>query len=177
MAEGAERKGGKLLHGNLNYYTIGFLKNKGGCNMIDKRELTAPCGLDCFNCELYKDNLTDKLAQLIHDRLGVPKEEISCKGCRRQDGKHYHLPAEGCATLNCVKAKGVELCCDCDDFPCALLAPTADKASKYPHNMKLYNLCRIKKVGIERWIEEEASEIRKRYFKTEFIVGKGQTTD
>ncbi|MCP3686197.1 MAG: hypothetical protein GY861_26420, partial [bacterium] len=30
--------------------------------------------------------------------------------------------------------------CDCDDFPCHFLAPVADGASKYPHNMKLYNL-------------------------------------
>ena len=33
--------------------------------------------------------------------------------------------------------------------PCALLAPTADGAGRYPHNMKVYNLCRIKKRG---WI-------------------------
>ena len=43
-----------------------------------------------------------------------------------------------------------------------------------PHNMKLYNLCRIKKIGVERWIEEEAGQIRKKYFTGKFIVGKGQ---
>ena len=139
-----------------------------------KRELTAPCGLDCFNCELYGKNLTDKLAQLIHDKLKVSKSEIPCKGCRQQDGKHYHLSGGGCATLDCAKAKGVELCCDCKEFPCALLAPTADGAAQYPHNMKIYNLCRIKKVGIDQWIEE-AGEIRKKYFKAKFVVGKGQT--
>jgi hypothetical protein len=40
--------------------------------------------------------------------------------------------------------------------------------------MKLYNLCRIKKVGLERWIDEEACEIRNKYFKGQFVVGKGQ---
>ena len=54
--------------------------------MTDKKELTAPCGLDCFNCELYEKNLTDNLAGLIHDKLGVPEDQIACKGCRRQDG-------------------------------------------------------------------------------------------
>jgi len=142
--------------------------------MEEKKDLTAPCGLDCFNCELYEDNLTDKLAELIHAKMGVTKGEIACKGCRRQDGKHYHLPPEGCATLNCVKAKEVEFCCDCADFPCAFLAPTADRASQYPHNMKLYNLCRIQKVGLERWITEEAGQIRKKYFTGKFVVGKGQ---
>jgi hypothetical protein len=81
--------------------------------MIDKKALTAPCGLDCFNCEIYESNLTDDLAELIHTKLGVPREDIPCSGCLQQDGKHYHLPSEGCATLDCAKAKGVRLCCDC----------------------------------------------------------------
>ncbi len=141
--------------------------------MKDKKALTAPCGLDCFNCELYEDNLTDEFIEKVHSKMGVPKEEIACKGCRRQDGKHFHLP-NGCATLDCVKAKNVDLCSECNDFPCALLAPTADQANRYPHNFKIFNLCRIKKVGLERWIEEEAGEIRKKYFTHKFVVGKGQ---
>ncbi|MCD6518348.1 MAG: DUF3795 domain-containing protein [Anaerolineae bacterium] len=141
--------------------------------MDSRKALVAACGLDCFNCEIYEGNLTDELAELIHEKMGVPKQEIPCKGCSQQDGKHYHLPPEGCATLNCVKAKGVELCCDCDDFPCALLAPVADGAAMYPHNMKVYNLCRIKKFGLDQWIEE-AGQIRERYFTAQFIVGRGQ---
>jgi len=142
--------------------------------MERKKALTAPCGLDCFNCELNENNLTPKLAEMIHTKMGVPMEEISCKGCRQQDGKHFHLPPEGCATLECAKAKSVALCCECNDFPCAFLAPIADQAARYPHNMKLFNLCRIKKIGLERWIEKEAGQIRKKYFTGKFIVGKGQ---
>jgi hypothetical protein len=80
---------------------------------------------------------------------------------------------QGCATLDCVKEKGVELCTECSNFPCALLAPTADGAKNYPHNLKVYNLCLIKQTGIEHWIEEAAT-IRKRYFTNTFVVGKGQ---
>lgn len=145
--------------------------------MKDKRALTAPCGLDCFNCDIYEDNLTDELAALIHAKTGVSKEEIICQGCRQQDGRHYHFPPGGCATLNCVKAKGVELCCNCPDFPCAYLAPTADGAHGYPHNMKVYNLCRIQKVGLENWIHNEAGHIRTRYFTATFIVGRGQADE
>jgi hypothetical protein len=141
--------------------------------MPDKKALTAPCGLACFLCDIYADNLTAELAEMIHQKLGVPKEAIACQGCRLQDGHHYHLPPEGCATLDCVKAKGGALCSDCDDFPCALLAPTAAGATSYPHNMKVYNLCRIKRVGIEAWIQE-AGEIRRKYFTGKFVVGKGQ---
>jgi len=142
--------------------------------MREKKALTAPCGLDCFNCELHEDNLTIELVELMHTKMGVPKEKIACKGCRQQNGKHFHLPPEGCATLNCVKSKGVELCCNCNEFPCAFLAPTADQAARYPHNMKVYNLCRINKVGLERWIVEEAGQIRNKYFKGKFVVGRGQ---
>lgn len=140
--------------------------------MKDKRALTAPCGLDCFNCDIYEDNLTDDFAEMIHQKFGVPKEDIPCKGCREQDGKHFHLP-EGCATLNCAKTKGVELCCDCGTFPCALLAPLADGATMYPHNMKIYNLCRIKAYGLDQWIQESA-QIRQNYYSCRFVVGKGQ---
>ena len=140
--------------------------------MKDKKALTSPCGLDCFNCEIYVDNLTDELAELIHEKMNVPKEAIPCRGCRQEDGVHYHLP-DGCATLECVKEKGVELCCDCADFPCVLLAPLANGAGMYPHNMKVYNLCRIKKIGLEGWIEE-SGQIRTKYFRSKFVVGKGQ---
>ena len=142
--------------------------------MNERVTLPAPCGLDCFNCELLEANLTDELIEMFRAKMGVPREAIACKGCRQQDGRHFHLPPDGCATLNCVKAKGVDLCCECDDFPCAFLAPTADQAARFPHNMKLYNLCRIQKVGLERWIEEEAGSIRKKYFHGTFAVGKGQ---
>jgi hypothetical protein len=141
--------------------------------MEPKRSLTAPCGLDCFNCELYEKNLADKLRDLINEKLNVPKSDIPCRGCRQQDGKHFHIGPGGCATLDCVKEKGVAICSDCGEFPCAYLAPTADGAAKYPHNMKVYNLCRIKQFGLEKWIEE-VGEIRKKYFTGKFVVGKGQ---
>jgi len=140
---------------------------------MDKRQLTAPCGLDCFNCELYETNITEEMINLVNQKWGVPRDHVSCKGCRQQDGRHFHIP-DGCATLDCAKEKSVELCCDCDEFPCSLLAPLADQAERFPHNMKLYNLCRIKKIGLDRWIEEDAGEIRQKYFKSKFVVGKGQ---
>lgn len=144
--------------------------------MITKNELTAPCGLDCFNCEIYEENLTDQMAEFIHTKMGIAKEDIPCKGCRHQDGKHFHLSAAGgCATLDCAKEKEVELCCDCENFPCSLLAPLADGAERFPHNFKVFNLCRIKKMGFDHWAENEATTIRKKYFTHKFVVGKGQT--
>ncbi|MDZ7699594.1 MAG: DUF3795 domain-containing protein [Deltaproteobacteria bacterium] len=45
--------------------------------MKNKKTLTAPCGLDCFNCELYEENLTDEFAEMIHTKVGVSKEAIA----------------------------------------------------------------------------------------------------
>jgi len=140
---------------------------------MDKKALTAACGLDCFNCDIHESRLTPELAERIHERFGVPKENIACRGCRQEDGHHYHLP-NGCATLDCAKRKGVTFCCECGEFPCALLAPLADQAAFFPHNMKVHHLCRIKAVGVEQWAEKEAAEIRRRYFTHPFVVGKGQ---
>lgn len=140
-----------------------------------KREkgLTAPCGLDCFNCQIHEDNLTEGFARMMSKKTGVPIEQISCQGCRLQEGVHWHLPPDGCATFKCAQTKGVDFCFECSDFPCALLAPLADGADRFPHNFKIYNLCRIRTVGIEKWIEE-SGEIREKYFSSPFIVGKGQ---
>jgi len=46
------------------------------------------------------------------------------------------------------------------------------QGAQYPHNMKVYNLCRMKFAGIERWIEESV-DIRERYYEGRFEVGKG----
>ena len=76
-------------------------------------------------------------------------------------------------TLDCVKAKGVELCRHCDDFPCAFLAPTADGAARYPQNMNIYNVCRIKRIGLKRWIED-SGQIQKMCSTGTFVVGRGR---
>lgn len=105
---------------------------------MDKLALTAQCGLDCFNCELFENNLTEDLKQIIHTKLGIPLDEIRCQGCRVQDGKHFHLPEEGCSNLDCVKDMGVNLCCECDEFPCALLLPRLQRGQRIIHTTSKY---------------------------------------
>ena len=43
------------------------------------------------------------------------------------------------------------------------LHPYSDQAMK-PHNTKVFNLCRIKKVGIEAWAKHEAGGILDKYY-------------
>jgi hypothetical protein len=138
---------------------------------MDKRRLTAPCGLDCFNCPSHEGNITEEYKKRSAAFLNIPVEETSCKGCRDEAGHCLYGQNQQCATWDCTQAKNVEFCHECADFPCGLLAPTM-KAADFPHNMKMYNLCRMKRYGLDAWIEESVT-IRKRYYEGKFIVGQG----
>ena len=137
---------------------------------MDKRELIAPCGLDCFNCNLYEENLTDDTRARVAAYRGIAPEEVACRGCRAEQGKCRYAQFD-CATWDCAQEKQVKYCFECGEFPCGLLAPTA-KGASFPHNMKVYSLCRMKLLGLNAWIEESA-DIRRRYYEGEFVVGKG----
>jgi hypothetical protein len=69
-----------------------------------------------------------------------------------------------CAACECANRKGHHLCEDCKDFPCDHLHPYADKAGELPHNIKVFNLCLIKKMGLEKWAESKAAEVRQVHF-------------
>ena len=137
---------------------------------MNKIELTAPCGLDCFNCSAYLENITEEYKQHASEFLKIPIEETICKGCRDEKGKCKWANGQ-CDTWDCIEKKGLNYCYECEDFPCKLLMPTL-KGADYPHNMKVYNLCRMKFFGIDNWIEESA-DIRIRYYEGKFVVGKG----
>lgn len=139
--------------------------------MPDYFELTSPCGLDCFNCPIHEDNITDQIRNHLAKQLEIQSEIIDCKGCREQPG--CSIPHEECATLNCVNQRALEFCYECEEFPCSLLQPCADGADRFPHNLKLFNLNRIQKIGLHLWATEEAAHIRKRYFHGKFIIGRG----
>ncbi len=134
-------------------------------------KLTAPCGLDCFNCDLFEANISPEVRRHVSGHPDIQPEKAACRGCREQDGCLIY-PGQ-CATLECVKEKEVTFCFRCEDFPCSRLLPAADEAGKYPHNFKLYNLCRIMAVGLNAWAENEALDIRRKYFEGKFVVGKG----
>ncbi|VDN48361.1 conserved protein of unknown function [Petrocella atlantisensis] len=135
--------------------------------------IVAPCGIDCFNCELYESNVTEVLRERISTNLKIPKALVTCKGCH--DGNQclfLDLQGKTCETLACANDKGVDYCFECDTFPCKLLMPLANGADRFPQNMKVYNLCIMKRIGVEAWADE-ALDIRKIYFGKELEIGKG----
>ena len=133
---------------------------------MDYHQMTAPCGLDCFNCPMYLANENQKLRIMISKKMGIPVEQASCDGCRNQNGVIANLSRnEPCNVYKCTEEKGIAFCSDCPDFPCDHLHPYADKASDVPHNTKVFNLCLIKKMGLEAWAKDKAQSVKKTYFK------------
>ncbi len=139
---------------------------------MNKREsAVAVCGIDCFLCEFYGDNMTDQMRNYLATIMKTTVDKIvPCKGCREQKGCLIHPK---CATYDCVQEKKIDFCFECSGFPCEKLQPASDMAEKLPHNIKLYNLCRIKLVGLEKWINEESKMIKDKYYKGKMVIGSG----
>lgn len=129
---------------------------------VDYGRMTAPCGLPCFECYFHLARFDRELAETIAGVLGTQPDLIVCKGCRDEDGRCAHHSTE-CRVYACIKGGDMQTCGECGEFPCEYLHPYRDQAEKW-HNTKVYNLCRIRKRGLEAWAREEAGAILDRYF-------------
>ncbi|HQI80263.1 MAG TPA: DUF3795 domain-containing protein [Deltaproteobacteria bacterium] len=136
---------------------------------MDYRNMTAPCGLDCFNCPVYLAGADDRLREKIAAGLGIPPEKVSCRGCRNHDGAIPFLGmTEPCSVYRCITTKGLSFCSECEDFPCDRLHPYADSAALVPHNTKVFNLCLIRRMGLDAWARDKAKSVKETYFKGKF---------
>ncbi len=140
---------------------------------MDYFHLTAPCGLDCFNCPFYRaaENDPDALETVtqMSAQYQIPVDVMLCRGCRHHDGRiplqqHVFGEAHRCAAYECIRPKAIDFCGACDAFPCDHLHPYADKAGELPHNIKVFNLCLINRLGLEEWARTRAAEVRRTYF-------------
>jgi len=136
----------------------------------DRTFLVAPCGIDCGNCSL---NMSKDDPSVI-DRLvarGIPREKLPCPGCRSIGGDCPVISGK-CETFACVQQKGVDYCYECADFPCSKLCPSSQRADVLPHNMKVFNLCTIERLGVEGFVKV-SGDLERRYFKGRMEIGKG----
>ena len=136
---------------------------------MDYLQMTAPCGIDCFNCPVYAANENEKLRNAVAKNMGISPEAAVCRGCRSENGTpSCHSMTEPCSVYRCIQAKGFSFCHECSEFPCDYLHPYADLASQRPHNTKVFNLCLMKKMGLAAWAESKAKQVRDTYFKQGF---------
>jgi len=138
---------------------------------MDYTQMTAPCGLDCFNCPMYLANENQELREAISKKQGIPFEQAVCKGCRNEHGTIAFLGmTQPCNVYRCIDRKAIQFCCYCDEFPCDHLHPYADRATQVPHNTKIFNLCLIRRMGLESWARDKAKRVKQNYFKGSFAL-------
>lgn len=136
----------------------------------ERLNLVAACGIDCGICSLNMCGSDPALLERLVAR-GIPREKLPCAGCRNIAG-HCPLISAPCETFACVREKAVGFCHECDEFPCSRLCPSSQKADVLPHNLKVFNLCTIRRAGLEDFVKASA-DIERRYFKGRMEIGKG----
>ncbi len=151
--------------------------------MIDYENMTAPCGIPCFECVAFKAKSNEIIKKRISENLGLDYNKSDCEGCRNKKGigflseKNKIFPDGKCLLMNdkgecliylCAESKKIHNCSECNDFPCDRLQPLADRANKIPHNIKIYNLSMIRKIGLEKWAKERAGKIWNDYMTKKF---------
>lgn len=135
---------------------------------MDYSQLTAPCGLPCFACYMYLANEDEKMRQLVSRELGIPAEQAVCPGCRNSQGRPAHLPMP-CRVYPCAAENQVQFCGDCSAFPCDHLHPYFDNAKLW-HNTKVFQLCLMKKLGLESWAQNKAAQVLRDYSHKKFTL-------
>ena len=103
------------------------------------------CGIDCGLCPRYYT-------------VGSSK----CPGCSGPDFFNKH---PSCSYITCcVKKKNLEVCAQCDEFPCSKFDSWLVSGGEYDsfvtHRKAHSNLVFIRKFGIEKFIEEQSKRIR-----------------
>ena len=87
-------------------------------------QITAPCGIDCSQCDAFiaaqtnDATLLKKLADNFKKQFDkdIDPSTLNCDGCT-QDGRHIGFCAE-CTIRSCSLDKGYATCAECQEFPC-----------------------------------------------------------
>ena len=132
------------------------------------------CGLYCRHCDVYRTDVARHAAALhaalqrqaseptkpgvtlpseeflaVLSEMGAQNREGKCRGCRGGCGD------PDCGIRRCARAKHVDLCSSCGDFPCEKFQGLA---RTYPN--VIGDGTRQKAVGVEKWIGEQEQRYR-----------------
>ena len=112
----------------------------------DEKDLVAPCGMYCGICSAY-------LAQK-NGLKGKGVKAPYCIGCRTRNKKCAFLKKR-CRLL--LENK-IEFCYECPTYPCDRLRHLDEKYRTFFRTSFIENLERIKKAGIQKFLEEKNKE-------------------
>lgn len=102
---------------------------------MEGNRMVAVCGLNCKECDIFQASKNREIAQKIVEWFkkerdtDVKIEDIRCLGCKGDRAKRW---SPDCWILKCcVDEKGLEFCCQCEDFPCEKLEDWAEGSKRY----------------------------------------------
>jgi hypothetical protein len=108
------------------------------------------CGLYCGACEILLAN-ENGTREIVAKAWNRDPEQLRCMGCKTPVNSAF---CSQCDIKACAKAKQVETCSDCGDYPCARL--TGFRYDKYPHHSIIFqNLTSIQSCGMDPWLEQQ----------------------
>jgi len=70
-----------------------------------------------------------------------------CPGCRQGGGNPE------CDIRKCAQKRNVEICVNCDDYPCERISGISGLGKIYP--TLIADGQRLKEIGIDRWVQEQ----------------------
>ncbi|MCP4138188.1 MAG: DUF3795 domain-containing protein [bacterium] len=122
--------------------------------MAHKEEWVAPCGLYCGVCPVYVADHENnkKLKKELAILFVTDPEEVHCEGCMCEEREKIFFFCRICLIKTCVKDRKYKGCHECNKFPCFRIdefpIPITDKIIER-------SITRRKKIGINKWVEEE----------------------
>ena len=116
-------------------------------------QILAPCGIYCPECSFRVAYETQNRAHLTpmpakFDKFkGMELEQFNCAGCISEN------KFADCKMKQCVTARKLQHCGQCDEFPCELINNFANDG--LPHHKKAKeNLEYVRKHGLDKFFEE-----------------------
>lgn len=115
----------------------------------------APCGLNCYQCEVYKATIEDSINKKIElaekftsPEYEVSPEDINCLGCHRDSTLVFKFCRE-CELRQCATHHNVINCGYCEDYACDKISNILDND---PNNKKILDEIHISKDGSYKFV-------------------------
>ena len=112
------------------------------------------CGLNCGACPVGAANElgNEEFLRSMAEEWDRDLDDLRCNGCKTDVTAAF---CTDCRMRQCAREKGVEFCVHCGDFPCDVISQFRNDEAPH-HSAVLYNLQRIKELGLKDWLEAEA---------------------
>ncbi len=111
------------------------------------------CGIYCGACSIAICSKTSRADEFVACLRGVPKEELSCGGCKSDN---LYAGCKACGIRRCAREKEIEHCDECADYPCKSYRAWKKVAKLLPHLQGApASLKRIKDDGVDHWLNAQ----------------------